>query len=179
MRELLRDTRRATAAVLAGTGLGMIARVARAASVARPRPVTRPSTAIDGTTMDLTHGWTRLTASLAGTGPMFLQLALIAAAIVAVAAGARALSAWRAERRSATSGPVAQEEGVGAPLRARPALVARLLPPRRPRRVRATSSTRGASPAAVRALAESGVPRAEIARRTGLSQDAVGLALAV
>ena len=109
---------------------------------------------------------------------MFLQLALIAAAIVAVAAGTRAFAAWRAERRPM----LAQGEGVGAPLRAQRvgaavvARLARLVPARRPRRAR---PARRATPATVRALAESGVPRAEIARRTGLSQDAVGLALAV
>ena len=181
----------------------------------------------------------RLVDSLAGTGPMFAQLAAFGLIAIALGAGARAATLWmevhqaaRAAARAADVGPramaaVATPAPRGAMPIPVPSVLPRVLPmgaptvapmatpapsaavrdagvpPRvqhaaepagRPHRstalLRAVAQrlrpaargaragrTRRHTPQSVRQLAESGAARPEIARRTGLSQDAVGLAL--
>lgn len=175
IRGLLDDTRRAAAAILAGTGLGVVARVARASSTSQAKAA-HPSATIDWSHMDMAQGWTRLTSSLVGTAPMFLQLALIATGVV--------LTAMLVQRLGRANA-VAQ---LRADARARIATTFARILPRKPKTQKAARVKRPArpamlskrkTPASVRALAATGASRAEIARKTGLSQDAVGLALAV
>jgi hypothetical protein len=195
---------RIAVALTIGGAIGAMARVARAASVAHPNvpnarhtPTAPPSTALPP--MDLAHVWTRLVASLDGTGPVFAQLALIATGAIAVAAGARALLLWRAARLPARPAPMAPtfapnrapnrapnaspDDGADTLPTARrrfalPALPFRV-PSRSLPRPQASRSSRRTTPASVRALADAGTSRAEIARRTGLSRDAVGLAMSL
>jgi hypothetical protein len=193
---------RIAVALTIGGAIGAMARVARAASVAHPNvPNARhtpapalPSTALPP--MDLAHVWTRLVASLDGTGPVFAQLALIATGAIAVAAGARALLLWRAARRPVRPAPMAPTFAPNRAPNASPNDAADTLPTARrrfalpalpfrvpslslPRLPQASRSSRRTTPASVRALADAGTSRAEIARRTGLSRDAVGLAMSL
>jgi hypothetical protein len=162
---------------------------------------------------------TRLADSLAGTGPMFAQLAAFALVAIALGAGARAAMLWmdvhRAARLAAratrppvvpaatvaaapaggraapvatvadpaiasaapAAGPPPRSQHAGAPALAPHRSAALLRAFTRHIRPARPGHGRRHTPQSVRQLAESGAARPEIARRTGLSQDAVGLAL--
>jgi len=206
----------AVAATGIGLSLGALARAAHAAGLDRVKasaPVRLAATALDLSRMDAPHAWARLTASLHGTGPVFAELGLGAAAIVAGGAAVRAVALWRAARAVAVRVAVdvdaivveaidVEAVAAGAPprehvaaesvesashsdagrIRIAAAVGARVAQVRGRlgrlgRLGRGRPAVRVVSAPTVRALAETGASRADIARRTGLSRDAVALAL--
>jgi hypothetical protein len=145
----------AAAATAAGVALGAIARVARGpdgvTALARSAPARLVTAALD-------LAAAQLDAAGVTTTQRWVLGALGALVVVAVAAGARAVVLWLGAG--------------GADLRthaahARAALAGAM----------ATTRRRATPAAPVRALAARGATRAQIARRTGLSRDAVALAM--
>ena len=138
---------------------------------------------------------TRLATSLDGTGFVFVRLAAGAAAAVGVAGAVRECWRWYLsydaaddEREGRTSEPAARRVARRLSAWATACLVAppAEVPPRLQRaaelladRHRALARLRATPSVVVRQLAAAGLDRAEIARRTGLSRDAVSMAIAL
>ena len=146
----------ATTATAVGVAVGAVARAARGSDALTASALTR--SAPGRLVAALPDAWTRLVASLEGTGATFAQLALLALFVVSAAAAVRAVVLWLRVRRSGATAAEPRAPRVRAPS----IMLSRLRrTPARP----------------VAALASNGASRAEIARRTGLSRDAIALAL--
>jgi len=171
---------RVLAAVLVGASVG-----AAAKAYAAGGPTHRPLAGGLGLT------WARVAATARAAAPALAWIALVMLVAVAIGAAARAFVLWRRSRGAAPVAAVAKAPSVVRRLtsRARAArgataawLAAGRDALRRPAALTPAPAARARTtggPSKIHALAAAGATPAEIARRTGLPQDAVTLALSI